>query len=174
MTFWKLAVIVVIVAIIGVGAYDTVQVLNAHRDVRDTSSATAGAAARAITSTKDRAKARVIADQTAKAHGDVVIAFSYDPVAAIVPGRYIVVYRNGFIPGDAELRAQAADAKSNQPMRPASGPSHHRANQHDGFLAFDHKIEKIRGFLKSIGPVRDDDPINIVLRKQRIDPLCKL
>jgi hypothetical protein len=84
MTFWKLAVIVVIVAIIGVGGYDTVQVLNAHRDVRDASSATAGAAARAITSTKDRAKARVIADQTAKAHGDVVIAFSYDPVAAIV------------------------------------------------------------------------------------------
>ena len=84
MTFWKLAVVVVIVAIIGVGGYDTVQILNAHRDVRDAASATAGAAARAITSTKDRTKARAIADQTAKARGDVVIAFSYDPVAAIV------------------------------------------------------------------------------------------
>jgi len=84
MTFMKLVIVVVVVAIIGVGGYDTVEVLNAHRDVRDVASATASAAAHAISSTKDRAKASQIADQTAKAHGDVVIAFGYDPVAAIV------------------------------------------------------------------------------------------
>ena len=84
MTFIKLAVALFVVAILGVGGYDTVQVLNAHRDVRDAASATAGAAAHAIASTKDRAKARTIADQTAKSHGDVVIAFGYDPVAALV------------------------------------------------------------------------------------------
>jgi len=33
-----------------------------------------------------------------------------NPVAAIVPGRYIVVYRDGLIPGDAALRAQDAGA----------------------------------------------------------------
>jgi lantibiotic leader peptide-processing serine protease len=32
------------------------------------------------------------------------------PIAAIVPGQYIIVYRNGFIPGDAELRAHTAEA----------------------------------------------------------------
>jgi hypothetical protein len=84
MSFWKLLIVLVVVAIIGVGGYDTVSVLNAHRDVRDAASATAAAAAHAITSPKDRDKARVIADTTAKQHGDVVIAFSYDPVAALV------------------------------------------------------------------------------------------
>ena len=45
MTFIKLAVALFVVAILGVGGYDTVQVLNAHRDVRDAASAGSAAAA---------------------------------------------------------------------------------------------------------------------------------
>jgi uncharacterized protein (UPF0333 family) len=82
MTVWKLAVALVLIAAIGVVGYDGVEILNAHRDVRDAASATASAAAQAIASTKDRAKASAIADKTAKARGDVVTAFTYDPVAA--------------------------------------------------------------------------------------------
>ena len=88
MTVWKLAVALLIIAAIGVVGYDTVEILNAHRDVRDAASATAGAAAQAISSAKDRTKATAgasaVADKTAKAHGDVVTAFSYDPIAAKV------------------------------------------------------------------------------------------
>jgi hypothetical protein len=86
MTFWKAILALLIVAIVGMFAYDGISVLNAHRDVRDAASATAGAAAHAIASTKDRAKARTIADSTAKSHGDVVTEFAYDPVA----GRVVV------------------------------------------------------------------------------------
>jgi len=88
MTVWKLAVALVIIAAIGVVGYDGVEILNAHRDVRDAASATASAAAQAIAGAKDRTKAgaaaSAIADKTAKARGDVVTAFSYDPVLAKV------------------------------------------------------------------------------------------
>ena len=84
MSLWKAVLALMLVAAVVLFAYDGVQVLNAHRDVRDAASATAGAAAHAIASTKDRAKAFAIAQSTAKAHGDVVTQFAYDPIAAIV------------------------------------------------------------------------------------------
>jgi hypothetical protein len=81
---WKAMIALVILAIIVVFGYDGVSVLNAHRDVRDAASATAGAAAHVIATTKDSANARKTADATAKSHGDVVIAYAYDQVAAQV------------------------------------------------------------------------------------------
>jgi Flp pilus assembly protein TadG len=84
MSVWKVVLLLIVLGAVVVFAYDGVEILNAHRDVRNAASASASAAAQAITSTKDRAKARTIADSTAKAHGDVVIDFTYDPVAAKV------------------------------------------------------------------------------------------
>ncbi len=84
MSLWKVFLALVIVGAVVVFAYDGVQILNAHRDVRDAASATAGAAAHAIASPKDRPNARKIADSTAKAHGDVIIAYNYDAPSARV------------------------------------------------------------------------------------------
>jgi Flp pilus assembly protein TadG len=108
MSLIKLTIAVVVLGVVGLFAYDGVQVLNAQKNIRDTASAVAGAAAHAIatskdcatskppaaaasttpaattTATKTCAGARTVADKTAQSQGDVVTSFTYDPVAARV------------------------------------------------------------------------------------------
>jgi hypothetical protein len=96
MRFWKLAIIVSLLGVVGMFAYDGVQLLDAHRNISNTASAAASAAAQAISTSKDCADAkpsttkdcavawRKVADETAQSQGDVVTAFVYDPVAARV------------------------------------------------------------------------------------------
>jgi len=84
MSIWKLLLAVIVVGAVALFAFDAVSVVNARRDVSDAASASADAAAGAISSSKNRSKAAKIAESTARAHGDVVTAFAYDPVAARV------------------------------------------------------------------------------------------
>jgi hypothetical protein len=92
MSAWKMLIGLVLLAAIVLVAFDVVSVLNAKRDVSDVASASAGAAAVAITNAKKApvpgAKPPVspvsVAKSTAAAHGDVVIAYDYDPVLARV------------------------------------------------------------------------------------------
>jgi len=84
MKFVKFLAVLIVVAIIGVFAYVGVQVLNARRDVSSAASAAASAAAQAISTPTTRDNAKAIAEKTAKANGDVLTSFAYDPVAARV------------------------------------------------------------------------------------------
>jgi len=84
MTVVKFLVVVIVVGIIGVFAYDGVQVLNARRDVSSAASAAASAAAQAISTPANRPKAEAIAPKSAKSNGDALISYTYDPVAARV------------------------------------------------------------------------------------------
>jgi Flp pilus assembly protein TadG len=96
MKMWKLAIVVIVLGVIGLFAYDGVQVLDARRNISDTASAAASAAAQAIATSKSCAdahpgataptckNARAVADTTAKSQGDVVTSFAYDPIAARV------------------------------------------------------------------------------------------
>jgi Flp pilus assembly protein TadG len=103
MNLWKLAIVVVVLGVLGVFAYDGVQVLNARRNISDTASAAASAAAHAIATSKgcanaqpaatttakattgtDCHNARAVADKMAKSQGDVVTSFTYDAAAARV------------------------------------------------------------------------------------------
>jgi hypothetical protein len=92
MSGWKMLIGLVLLAAIVLFAFDAVSILNAHRDVSDVASASAGAAAAAIAEAKKPAvpgakppaTPRSAANSTAAAHGDVVIAYDYDPVAARV------------------------------------------------------------------------------------------
>jgi len=84
MTTAKVLITVIILAVVGVFAYDGVQVLNARRDVSNAATTAAAAAAHAIATPADRPKAYALAEKTAKADGDALISFSYDPVAAKV------------------------------------------------------------------------------------------
>ena len=101
MTVWKLGIVAVIMGVIGLFAYDGVQVLDARRNISDTASAAAAAAAHTISTNKQCAGAnapvaatsssttkcanpRDAATRLAKGQGDVVTSFIYDPVAARV------------------------------------------------------------------------------------------
>jgi hypothetical protein len=118
MSLWKLAIVVILLGVVGVFAYDGVQVLDAHKNITDTANAAASAAAQAIATSKRCTRAavpqptpaparaaaltpaggnalasapakscadgRTVADNTAKGQGDVVTAYTYDPVAARV------------------------------------------------------------------------------------------
>ncbi len=103
MNLWKLAIVVVVLGALGVFGYDGVQVLNARRNISDTASAAASAAAHAIATSKgcanaqpaaattakattgtDCHNARAVADKMAKSQGDVVTSFTYDAAAARV------------------------------------------------------------------------------------------
>jgi hypothetical protein len=96
MKIWKLAIVVIVLGVIGLFGYDGLQVLNTRRNISDTASAAASAAAQAIATSKSCADAsagkpskkcpdaRTVADKTAQSQGDVVTAFTYDAVAARV------------------------------------------------------------------------------------------
>jgi len=113
MNLWKLAIAAILLGAVGLFAYDGIQVLNARRNISDTASAAAAAAAHAIAASKDCAtahpaaastssatpaatpgsassatpsclNARTAADRLAKSQGDVVTSFTYDAVAARV------------------------------------------------------------------------------------------
>ena len=94
MRFWKLAIVVILLAVLGMFAYDGVQVLDARRNISDTAAAAAAAAAQAIASSKDCAdsppgtkqcaNARKVANETAQSQGDVVTAFTYNAVTTRV------------------------------------------------------------------------------------------
>ena len=95
MTLWKLVIVVVLLGVVGLFAYDGVQVLDARKNITSTASAAASAAAHAIatqkvcdfthpktyTKTCDPATA---AANAAASQGDVVTAYTYDAVAAKV------------------------------------------------------------------------------------------
>ena len=91
MSVWKLLITVVVLGAVALFAFDALSVLNAHRDVRDVASASAGAAAVAISNenkplakgTKPVSPASA-AEATARAHGDVVTYYNYDPVTTHV------------------------------------------------------------------------------------------
>jgi hypothetical protein len=96
MKFWKLAIVVIVLGVIGLFGYDGVQILNTRRNISDTASAAASAAAQAIATSKSCANAstgsapkkctdaRTAADKAAQSQGDVVTAYTYDAVAAKV------------------------------------------------------------------------------------------
>ena len=95
MSLWKLPIVVILLGVIGLFAYDGVQVVDARRNISDTASAAASAAAHAIatqkvcanTNPKTASKTcdpRTIANNTAQMQGDVVTSYTYDAVAARV------------------------------------------------------------------------------------------
>jgi len=95
MRFWKLAIVVILLGVVGMFAYDGVQVLDARRNISDTASAAASAAAQAIAASKHCADAppsskdcavawRAVADKMAQSQGDVVTAFTYNAATARV------------------------------------------------------------------------------------------
>ena len=76
-------ILLIVAAVIVVGGHDALTIVHANRDVRDTAQNAAGAAAAVIYCAhgQGEAQARVAADRVAQAAGDVVSAFSFDPVA---------------------------------------------------------------------------------------------
>jgi Flp pilus assembly protein TadG len=58
MNLWKMAIVVVLLGVVGLFAYDGVQVLDARRNISDTASAAASAAAHTIATSKDCADAQ--------------------------------------------------------------------------------------------------------------------
>ena len=97
MSVWKLLITVVVLGAVALFAFDAISVLNAHRDVSDVASASAGAAASTISTSSHpgtngakaptaaaEAAAEKAAANLAKGHGDVVIYYNYDPVATRV------------------------------------------------------------------------------------------
>jgi Tfp pilus assembly protein FimT len=95
MSLWKLVIVVVLLGVLGLFAYDGVQVLDARKNITNTATVAASAAAHAIATEKvckianpktfsktcDPATA---AANAAKSQGDVVTAYTYDAVAAKV------------------------------------------------------------------------------------------
>ena len=108
----KLGIALVLLGVVGLFAYDGVQVLDARRNIINTASAVASAAAHAIATSKGCAatpttgvaaataitatnagtsatakgcaSARTVADKAAQSQGAVVTSFIYDPVAVRV------------------------------------------------------------------------------------------
>jgi hypothetical protein len=54
------------------------------------------------------------------------------------------------------------------------GRGPHCADDDDGLSAFHDQIEKVRGLLDGVGPVGDDNSVDIVLREQLVDSLREL
>ncbi len=76
--------LVVILAVGGVFAYDAYQVSVAKKDIHNVAGDAADAAASAIAKNKNQNAGRPAADAVAKAHGDVVTDYRYDQVAVKV------------------------------------------------------------------------------------------
>ena len=80
MTTLKVLIVIIVLGVVGVFAYDGVKVVGARRDVSNAASAAASAAAQAISSSGNTQKASAVAQKTAKADGDVLTSFNWDPV----------------------------------------------------------------------------------------------
>jgi Flp pilus assembly protein TadG len=81
----KIVLLVVVLAVAGVFAYDGIQVSNAKRNVHNTAISAADAAATAIQKNPtNTGLGRKAADTAAHQQGDVVTDYRYDPVAAKV------------------------------------------------------------------------------------------
>ncbi len=84
MTVGKLVGGLVVIGVVGVGAYDGLHVVNAHRDMANIAGEAAGSAAHAIFTTHDETQGSAAAERSAAAHHAVVTSYHYDPVAAQV------------------------------------------------------------------------------------------